>query len=61
MLSEVSWKVYSVILSLTYIVVLQVLKSNLAIEKAHYLEDSNMWIGPRQVDFDSQYLLYVAA
>ena len=28
---------------------LQVLKSNLAIEKAHYLEDSNMWIGPRQV------------
>ena len=30
---------------------LQVLKSNLAIEKAHYLQDSNMWIGPRQVGF----------
>jgi len=27
------------------------LKSNLAIEKAHYLQDSNMWIGPRQVGF----------
>lgn len=47
----------SVVLSLTYIVVLQVLKSNLAIEKAHYLQDSNMWIGPRQVDFDRQYFV----